>query len=813
MKIIHQEALDERVKNLVKKGLNGIALVLVNLQPEKNPIKAILTVHFFNKNELINITNDIKADPTKAKSIFPITGGHRILAGPLTDQIQVVNVVIDPKNDKILQLTIEPIGDYSTYTLNVAYKNIDPILSAIDFKFRPDCFNNCPPDWKAPPAPRQDPAIDYLNKDYDSFRHTLMAWMGQRVPNWQPTSEADLDQVLLELFSVAGDELSDYQDRVMNEAYLATARKRVSLARHARLVDYHIHQGNQASTHLVLTVNESLTLKKDFQVTANGFGNSNNIVFINRDEQTLDPLLNEVSLYTWSDTTPALAAGSTSADLKLSKTGKAEAEKVQKLIRKGIISHLVIQEHINPLTGEVRGFNPEKRQLLTLLSGNEGAKALKDPLTGSWFVRVNWCEEDELKNNYCFTVNCPNGMVKNVSLFHGNVVKVYHGFPQEIIFKDPSEILNPSAVIPEYHYEKVKRRIGGEVEREVATLCHLPNGPLAYWDTIPGGEVPSQSTVEVTVDGDAWDEVISLLHSDDSAEGGDHFVVEIDEEGNSLLRFGNGVNGRQLPERAVVKCKYQVGAGAEGNVGADVLANFDAKAFPEIENTWNPFDVTNGKEPEPAAEVIRRAPEAYRFRQLRAVTLQDYQERAEELPEVSRAAARYMWTGSWRTVRITIDPISTTTFQKIQAKVAQHLEAVRLLGEDLEIRPPRFVPLEIKVSLCIKLGYWPEDVRFMLEQEFSEGYTPSGQQAFFHPDLWTFGQPLRKSRILGRVQAIQGVDHVRNITMKRFNEVTPGTSDSIEVVASEIIQVRNNPDHMEQGSIHFDFNTEVASEA
>src|SRR5215204_5886771 len=91
-----------------------------------------------------------------------------------------------------------------------------------------------------------------LAKDYDSFRHALISWMVNRVPGWQPTSEADLDQVLLELFSAAADELSDYQDRVMNEAYLATARERVSLARHARLMDYHVHQGNQASTLLAL---------------------------------------------------------------------------------------------------------------------------------------------------------------------------------------------------------------------------------------------------------------------------------------------------------------------------------------------------------------------------------------------------------------------------------------------------------------------------------------------------------------------------------------------------------------------------------
>ena len=46
---------------------------------------------------------------------------------------------------------------------------------------------------------------------------------------------------------------------------------------------------------------------------------------------------------------------------------------------------------------------------------------------------------------------------------------------------------------------------------------------------------------------DPWDEVESLVHSDDSAEQGDHFMVETDERRRSVLRFGNGTNGRLLP--------------------------------------------------------------------------------------------------------------------------------------------------------------------------------------------------------------------------------------------------------------------------
>ena len=88
--------------------------------------------------------------------------------------------------------------------------------------------------------------------------------MMERVPGWQPTSEADLDQVLINLLAVRGDELADKQDRVAAEGFFPRARRRVSLARHARLMDYHIHQGNQATTWLAVEVDGDATLPRSF---------------------------------------------------------------------------------------------------------------------------------------------------------------------------------------------------------------------------------------------------------------------------------------------------------------------------------------------------------------------------------------------------------------------------------------------------------------------------------------------------------------------------------------------------------------------
>jgi hypothetical protein len=844
---------------------NGIKLVLVSISGDQ----AELQVEFFNRNFLQKIVDkynaESAADPAVARRIFSISGGHRLPAGAAAGQVQVNTIAKSADFDNpnstqptTLVLTVQPIGDYSTYTLSLNTNEfpsadpvvIDPVFNEIDFKFRPGCFNiNCAPDWDAASPPQAEPVIDYLAKDYDSFRHTMIAAMMQRVPNWETSSEADLDQVLLNLFSAAADELSDYQDRVMNEAYLASARKRISLARHARLMDYHIHEGNQASSLLAVEVKLAKPSEPEVGATRQYFfaehaqvwagdpkESSSSIVFLARANTRVHQLANRMSLYTWSDSIPSLLAGDTTADLRLflneatPAPDQASALVVQELIRSGVIKQLVIQEHLNPATGYLNGYNPRKRQLLTLLPGTDGAEAMFDPTTGppgsaQWFVRVRWADADKLRSNYCFTVDCGPGAgkVENVSLFHGNLVEVNHGRLYTAVFKEPGTEINPPL---EAHYKRIgKWDSRAEKLGKWGTLCALPDHPLAYRRTEPGGDDPPRSTLSIAVNqpgggSDIWDEVPGFVHSDDSDENGDHFLVETDEEGLSYIRFGNGVNGKELPENAEVSCTYQIGNGLDGNVGLDTLVNFDplADAFVKLEanllspsadgseiiRCWNPFDVTNGRAPEPAAEIIRRVPEAYRARQLRAITLKDYIKRAEELPEVSRAAARYAWTGSWRTVQVTIDPVGTTTLSEdLRGDVERSLNAVRLIGEDLEIRPPRFVPLEIHISVCAKPDYWPEDLKFILEQEFSDGWTPDGRMGFFHPDRWSFGQRLRTSQILGRVLAVEGIEHVIKVRMKRWNDPGPLTSQITRVNHNEILLVKNDPDHMELGFIDF----------
>ena len=57
---------------------------------------------------------------------------------------------------------------------------------------------------------------------------------------------------LVELLAYSADQLSYYQDAVATEAYLGTARRRASVRRHARLVDYAMHDGANARAWVVV---------------------------------------------------------------------------------------------------------------------------------------------------------------------------------------------------------------------------------------------------------------------------------------------------------------------------------------------------------------------------------------------------------------------------------------------------------------------------------------------------------------------------------------------------------------------------------
>jgi predicted phage baseplate assembly protein len=196
------------------------------------------------------------------------------------------------------------------------------------------------------------------------------------------------------------------------------------------------------------------------------------------------------------------------------------------------------------------------------------------------------------------------------------------------------------------------------------------------------------------------------------------FVVEVETDGAARLRFGDDRFGRRPEVGNQFYATYRIGNGQQGNVGANSIRHI-VSDDEDVLAVTNPLAASGGVEAETIEEVRQKAPVAFRTQE-RAVTPEDYARMAERHPQVQRAVANLRWTGSWRTVFITIDRLGGAPVDAdFEAELRGFLERFRMAGHDVEIEGPHFVPLEIEVKVCAAPGYFASHIRKELQDIFS----------------------------------------------------------------------------------------------
>src|SRR5207247_9993017 len=81
--------------------------------------------------------------------------------------------------------------------------------------------------------------------------------------DWKERSVADIGVMLVEILAYVGDHLSYQQDVIATESYLSTARRRVSVRRHARLLDYFMSEGCNARVWVQVQVRRDVVKQGD----------------------------------------------------------------------------------------------------------------------------------------------------------------------------------------------------------------------------------------------------------------------------------------------------------------------------------------------------------------------------------------------------------------------------------------------------------------------------------------------------------------------------------------------------------------------
>lgn len=742
--------------------------------------------------------------------------------------------------DHLLVVRTDSTGDYSTYrfylvtspTRNDPPVGFDPGLSEVDFSFKVECPSefDCRTDEECPAEPVDEPVIDYLAKDYASFRRLILDRLSVIMPDWQERSAADVGIAMVEVLAYAGDYLSYFQDAAATEAYLGTARQRVSVRRHARLLDYPMHDGCNARTWVAFEVNAggdgallpsvdpisdqpTRLLTQIPETTGIAphelpriLGVYDSTVFELMHDLHLYQAHNHINFYTWGDEQCCLRAGSTCATLQ------DNAEERLRL-RPGDV--LIFTEQIDPGTGLAQGADRARRHAVRLkrvtpeaVVDETGKRSpgplLTDPLFDKpdaepqLVVEIEWYELDALPFPVCLSAIIDGELKENVSIAHGNVALADHGFTQS-----QEEALPPPAghlrFRPRLKHSGVTQQViydHGQALGQPATgvLVQDPQQALA--------------AVELSGDGNQWHTKRDLLASDRFAP---EFVAEMESDGLAQLRFGDGqIYGRQAPDVRLTP-RYRIGNGRLGNVGAESIRHIVTR-IDGITAVDNPLPAQGGFDPEPLEAVRQYAPQAFRTQQ-RAVTEQDYARVAERHPQVQKAMATRRWTGSWHTMFVTVDLKGGAIVNDvIETELRTFLERFRLAGHDLEVDGPRFVSLEIVLIVCVKPGYFRDQVKAALFEVFSGYDLPNGRRGFFHPDNFSFGQPVYLSRVIATAMAVPGVQWVdametsgRPNRFRRWGELSHGESDAglITLNRLEIARLNNDPSQPEHGKMDF----------
>jgi hypothetical protein len=636
-------------------------------------------------------------------------------------------------------------------------------------------------DPAAPPAAPEDPGavdVSYLAKDFDSYKRLMLDHIAVLQPQWRERHPADMANALVDILAYAADNLSYYQDAVGTEAYLGTARRRVSLKRHARLLDYRGHEGCSARVWVQIKVSREACLRaglpllcsaprpgaESFRVESLRAPPADGLpVFQTMVDARLFPEHDRLEIYAWGARDYAVGPG----DLTVALVGHHP-----RLVCGDV---LIFTEEIDPLSGDPKGADRAHRHAVRL---DRDPKLDVDRLSGDDITQIWWSRADALPFDLQVARSAGGRTLTAISVARGNIVPADCGFT---VTEDLEPAPRGGAGV--YRPTLSRRDLIYSVPYDAAAR----SAPARAFTAIDARSAEPAIDLEELGPGGAegrrWLPVRDLLGSDRFAR---EMVVETEADGYSALRFGDDWNGLAPRQGDGFRATYRIGR-CTTNLEAETINSWAPRAGDDfVIGVSNPLRVAGGQAPETADQIRLRAPLAFR-RQRRCVIGQDYVDALMADPRVRAVVPAARWTGSWNTTFLHVQLAEPgRSDAAVLDEIAAGLEPLRIVGGDYALREPRYAPIRIGLSITVKPPYALIDVQRKVVQAIRRSHRLGAL---------TFGQTLYLSPIVAAAMAEPGVTDVRVRDFRRC--ATPrGTEpapDRLLFGATEIPTIDDHP--------------------
>jgi len=279
---------------------------------------------------------------------------------------------------------------------------------------------------------------------------------------------------------------------------------------------------------------------------------------------------------------------------------------------------------------------------------------------------------------------------------------------------------------------------GQEFVLQKSPLTYLPSNDPTLTDSY-------KSTLRVWVNGVEWQEVASFY---DQAPAARIFVTREDENNQTHVLFGDGINGARLPSGGNnVVASYRYGSGADTPPAGTLTVIQQPQ--PGLKALHNPVAAGGGTDPDLPAQIRRYAPQSV-LAFGRAASADDYETIAAQTPGVARARA--YWT--------TLDPNAQRTLVTVYVgddANAVNAARVALAGAGDPNRPvlvKQALPVPIQLNLSLRI-----DPRFVPANVIAAART-----ALVDPDTGLFGtqvirigQGIFRSQLFAACLTVPGV--------------------------------------------------------
>lgn len=828
-------ARDRRAAVLASTAFNGIDFVEI-----ANTQQTVLNVHFLND---VAVKGTLQAQPT-------IDGGETIRS-----------VAVLPIGDAdwwwdeehvVLTLRVAAAGDFSTYRLAIPSPVLDPFFDHVPFSFKAGCPSDLDCRVAAPPCPpavADAPPIDYLAKDFLSFRQALLDFSALRYPAWQERSEADFGVMFLEALSALADDFSYTQDRIAAEAAMLTATQRRSVVRHARLVDYEPAPDCSSSVMLQFDVAPGVTgIAHGLEVIAPAPDGSPTPFETGTGlrDRLLDPLTNTLR--------PAPPVSPANALWNAGLIQPYWFDDSQRCLRAGMTQMYLLGRGYSFQPGQYllietraeSSADPPIRQIVQLLDAGDVAGPWAVEESDALFLRpadapgsvppwmtaptsppaameptavtlITWDAADALTTDRDLTrtivagniVPATQGRTVTGEAFVATAAAPGDQTPLTIVRTGPRANLPdgtpgdttamqlytlsaaPLTWLPQPDLDP-----SGEPLPEILLLQSTDTGTTAIWSWFRWLLDAGQFDAAFTIDAARFAQL--SRNSDNSLQ------FDYADDGGDTIRFGDGTFGLVPSDGAQFAVTYRTGAGATGNVAAGAITRLGADAIAAgLVSVTNPLAAAGGADREPLARIARLAPQAFRAVTYRAVIPQDYQAAADTLPWVQRAGTVFRWTGSWLTVFTTPDPLGSEQITLTQRTgLIDLLNRYRMAGYESYVPDPEYVSIDVLIDVCAAPTAFRGDVLSAITAALSAAGAPGGPPGFFAPNHFSFGQPLERSVLEAAVQRVVGVAGVLCIRYRLRDRMLvyaemPG---AVTVATNQIIRCDNDPSLAEHGS-------------